>query len=132
MRDEPGRFDNRWAAEMTGDGPSLDLTWDKPQRIRQVQITFDSGFHRELTLSASDSANRGVIRAPQPETVRDYALLYRKPGSDKWSELVSEEGNHRRLRRHEFEPVDAGTIPLHVRRTNGNNLARVFKVRCYA
>ena len=36
---------------------------------------FDTGFQRELTLSSSDSAMRGIIRGPQPETVKDYVLL---------------------------------------------------------
>ena len=80
VRDVPGRLDNRWAAEMTPDGAWIELAWDKPQTIRQVQITFDSGFHRQLTLSSSDSTSATVIRAPQPETVRDYTLSYRKPG----------------------------------------------------
>ena len=56
---------------MTPEGPWVELAWDAPQTIREVQLTFDTGFHRELTLTSSDSHNAHMVRAPQPETVRD-------------------------------------------------------------
>ena len=64
VRDLPGKWENRWAAPLD-EGPAwLDLTWTKPHTIKQVQLTFDSGFQRELTLSSSDGANKDIIRAP--------------------------------------------------------------------
>lgn len=63
VRDEPGRFDNKWAAPLGPDGAWVALAWDEPQTVGRVQITFDSGFHRELTLSSSDEVTRGIIRA---------------------------------------------------------------------
>src|SRR5205823_3829506 len=107
------------------------LAWDRPQSVRRVQLTFDSGFHRELTLSSSNEINTGIIRAPQPETVRDYSVLYRAPGGKEFVELAAVLGNHQRLRRHEFAPVTAEAIRVHVRATNGEKLARIFEVRCY-
>ena len=50
-----------------GDGDWLELAWDKPQRVSQLQLTLDSGFQRELTLSASDAATDGTVRAAQPD-----------------------------------------------------------------
>jgi hypothetical protein len=131
-RDIPGRSINRWTAEMTAEGPWLELSWKKPQKLREVQLTLDSGFQRELTLTASDAINRGIIRAAQPETVRDYTLYYRKPAGGPLVELVKVDGNHQRLNRHRFPAVEAQAIRLHVRATNGDRLARVFEVRCYA
>ena len=43
-----------WSAPMKPEGQWIELSWDKPQSIRRVQVTFDSGFQRQLTLSASD------------------------------------------------------------------------------
>ncbi len=131
VRDEPGRFDNTWAAPLGPGGAWVELAWDEAQTVRRVQITFDSGFHRELTLSSSDEINKGIVRAPQPETVRDYTVSYRGPGGKEWVELVRVEGNHRRLRRHEFAAVKAAAVRVHVRATNGDELARIFEVRCY-
>jgi hypothetical protein len=130
-RDIPGRSINRWTTVMTPDGPWVELSWDRPQALREVQVTFDSGFQRELTLSASDWANQGIIRGPQPETVRDYTLLYRKEEGGPLVELLKVSGNYQRLNRHRFAPIHAQALRLHVRATNGDKLVRVFDIRCY-
>ena len=130
-RDIPGREINRWTAPLGERGAWLQLAWKRPPRLRQVQLTFDTGFPRELTLTASDEINRGIIRGPQPETVRDYILSCRRPGRGEWVELAKVTGNHQRLRRHCFDPVEAEAVRLHVLATNGDKLARVFEVRCY-
>ena len=119
---------NAWEGDV---GATLDLAWEKPRKIAEVQFTFDSGFPRELTLSSSDTISRGIIRAAQPETVRDYRLLYRKPGSSDWTELKTVKGNHQRLNRHKFAPVEVSALRLEVTATNGHEYARVFEVRCY-
>lgn len=132
VRDIPGQYVNRWSAEMESDGAWLELAWAQPQKLSQVQFTFDTGFHRELTLTASDGANKGIIRAPQPETIRDYEVLYRAKEGGEWQKLVEVRGNHQRLVRHAFAPVEAQAVRLHVSATNGDKQARVFEVRCYA
>jgi hypothetical protein len=72
-----------------------------------------------------------MIRGPQPETVRDYVLEARLPGG-RWQELASVQGNFYRLRRHSFPPVETEAIRLRIKATNGDPLARVFEIRCYA
>ena len=123
---------HQWRARMAPGGQWIQLAWDKPQSIRSVQITFDSGFQRELTLTSSDGINRGIIRAPQPETVKDYSLLGRRPGRPDFEKLAEVAGNHQRLNRITLEPVEVDAIRLHVHATNGDDYARVFEIRCYA
>ena len=130
-RSLPG-YENQWAAPLGTEGAWLELAWDKPQTLRRVQLTFDSGFIRELTLSSSNSANKDIIRAPQPETIKKYSLVYQAEDDQGWKELASVERNHQRLRRHTFAPVTAKRIRIQVTETNGDNLARIFEVRCYA
>jgi hypothetical protein len=125
-RDIPKQEVHHWAAPMTPEGAWIELRWPAPQTIRQVQITFDSGFQRELTLTSQDAINNGIIRAAQPETARDYALT----ASGKT--LVSIKGNHQRLRRHAFEPVETSSLRLHITATQGDEFARVFEIRCYS
>jgi hypothetical protein len=132
VRDIPGESVHRWSTELETDGAWLDLAWDKPQLIGQVQLTFDSGFQRELTLSSQDGINGKIVRAPQPETVRDYELVYRATADGEWQSLAKVTGNHRRLMRHTFAPVEIQAIRLKITATNGDPLARVFEVRCYA
>ncbi len=122
---------HQWSAFLGKDGAWIELAWKAPKRIQQVQITFDSGFARELTLSASNSINKGMIRGPQPETVRDYRLLTRASGEKEFKEILSVKGNYQRLRRHSFPPMDLSALRLHVLATNGDPQARVFEIRCY-
>jgi hypothetical protein len=129
----PGKATNQWAAELTSEGAWIELAWDKPRKLGAIQLTFDSGFQRELTLTASDSINKGIIRAPQPETVRDYTISYRTAEQGPLNDLVSVAGNHQRVNRHQLEgAVEAQSIRIQVRATNGDLLARIFEVRCYA
>ena len=131
VRDIPKKELHHWEGEMTADGAWIELAWDQPQRVSQVQITFDTGFERELTLSAQTNANRGIIRAPQPETVKDYTLLAKTPGASEWRTLATVSGNHQRLNRHRFEAVEVSAIRIHITATNGSPYARLFEVRCY-
>jgi hypothetical protein len=131
VRDLQGRWENRWGAPIGGGPVSLDLDWKEPQTIREVQITFDSGFHRQLTLSSQDSQNAKMIRAAQPETVRDYELLYKASPEGDYLSLVKASGNWQRLRRHRFEPVQMQSLRLRITATNGSDTARVFEIRCY-
>jgi hypothetical protein len=130
----PGEWTHRWgAATLDEDGDAnawLELRWEEPVRVGEVQLTFDSGFHRELTLSASDAVTARTVRGPQPETVRDYRLVASTPTGE--VELADVRGNHQRLRRHRFEPVELSALRLHVLATNGAREVRVFELRCYA
>jgi hypothetical protein len=132
VRDIPGGATHRWSTELTGDGAWLELAWDEPQKLDLVQLTFDSGFVRELTLTSQDGINKGIIRAAQPETVRDYTLAYRAGKTGKWLPLAEVRGNHQRLVRHALaSPIEAQALRLTITATNGDKLARVFEVRCY-
>jgi hypothetical protein len=131
VRDLPGKWENRWGGLMTPDA-WLDLTWQVPQTLRLIQITFDTGFQRELTLTHQDSVSERIIRAPQPETVRDYELLFRAPGKSEWQSLGKFTENYQRLVRHVFEPFTAAALRLRVTATNGSPEARVYELRCYA
>jgi hypothetical protein len=132
VRAIPNGYENRWVAPLGENGAWIELAWEKPQIIRHVQITFDSGFQRELTLSSSIAANEGIIRAQQPETVKKYSVLYQQGDGKEWVEIVGIDGNHQRLCRHYFQPVSAQRIRIHIKETNGDNFARLFEVRCYA
>jgi hypothetical protein len=126
VRDIPGKEVHQWTARMGEGGAWIELRWPQPVQLSEVQFTFDTGFQRELTLSSSDSAMRGVIRGPQPETVRDY----RVQAGDR--QIVQVRGNVQRLCRHKFAPITTDRLRLQVDATNGSDLARVFEIRCYA
>ena len=68
---------------------------------------------------------------PQPETVRDYELLY-TDAAGQTHPLTKVTRNHQRLNRHTFSAVEAKSLRLQITATNGAGTARVYEVRCYA
>lgn len=104
----------------------LELSWPEPRAVSEIHLTFDSGFHRELILSASDSTTRKTIRGAQPELVRDYQLLLDD------TVVASVTNNFVRKRVHRLpQPFAARRLRLAISATNGAPVARVFEVRAY-
>lgn len=107
------------------------LEWDSPKRIQEVRLVFDSGLHRELTLSMCDAvAKRLLWGQPQPETVRDYTVEVRVDRV--WQEIERVEGNYLRQRIHRLDvAVTADALRVCVDKTNGAEQARICEVRVY-
>ncbi|MCX6627376.1 MAG: FAD-dependent oxidoreductase [Candidatus Solibacter sp.] len=123
---------HHWAAPVGEGRPAwVELRWERPQRIREVQITFDSGFKRQLTLSSQESQNVNLLRAAQPETVKDYTLVART-ADGKERTLATVKNNFQRLNRHRFEAAEVQSVRIEALATNGDALARIFEIRCYA
>ncbi len=122
---------NHWAAKLGTEPVWIELVLQQPRTVGWVQLTFDTGFHRELTLTANTGMSRAIIRAPQPETVRDYELQVKRPGSSVYETVAKVEGNHQRLNRLSFEPRQAERLRVRIAKTNGDPLARVFEIRAY-
>ncbi|MBP7141755.1 MAG: FAD-dependent oxidoreductase [Opitutaceae bacterium] len=121
---------NHWAGRLDVEGAWIELRWEKPRTIRSIQLAFDTGFQRELTLTSSDSINNGIIRGPQPETVRDYNILGCRSGEQDWHLLASVTGNYQRLRRHPLPAGDVQAVRIHVFATHGDPCAKIFEIRC--
>ena len=117
LRDIPKGAKHQWSAKMTPEGAWLELRWNKPQKVSQVQLTFDSGFQRELTLTSSDSINNGILRQPQPETVKDYKLYYEPANGGEHVMLTGEKGNYCHFQNYlaEFRQHYSAYVPGSVR-----------------
>ncbi len=123
--------EHQWASAPGHDLPqSIELRWDLPQEVSEVQIIFDTGFARPLTLTHSDAFNSRMVRGPQPETVRDYVVELEVEGN--WVEVKRKTGNYRRRRVHHFEPLTTTALRITCNATNGDPQARIFEVRAYS
>lgn len=129
VRDLGNEWQNRWGVKLADGEAWLELAWAEPQRVRHVQLTFDTGFHRELTLSASEGVMRKVVRGPQPETVRDYEIVGLAKGET--IPLVKVEGNYQRVNRHTFAPRSLEALRIRFLATHGDPIARLYEVRVY-
>jgi hypothetical protein len=123
---------HRWMSDPAKGLPaSLELSWSKPVSIGHVQLLFDTGMHRHMTLTASDGyAKRMVWGRPQTETVKDYTLQAHT--STGWITIAQVKDNFHRLARHTLpSAVLADKLRVVVTATNGIDHARIFEVRVY-
>ena len=122
---------NRWTSRSL---PAwIELRWETPQLVSEVHLTFDTGFERELTLTMSDRYNAGMVRGPQPETVKDYRLeLFRPFSKGEAAGVLRIRDNYQGRRVHKFsEPLVLAALRLVVEATHGLPEARVFEIRVY-
>lgn len=120
----------RWASDSTHHWRSaelpatLTLAWTHPVAVGDVHLVFDTGLHRELILSPSDSVTKKVIRGPQPETVRHYRLLV------DGHPVLEVRDNYLRKRIHRIQKTGR-RLDIEVLATHGAEQARIFEVRVY-
>ena len=123
---------NRWMSDPGEGMPAwLELRWEKPVRLGEVRVVFDTGMHRALTLSHSDAySERMQWGVPQAETVANYRIEGCVGGE--WVVLEEVEGNYQRLRIHRLEGTpEVEALRVTVLRTNGLDHARVCEMRVY-
>lgn len=123
---------HRWMSDPAQGFPAwLELRWETPVTVSEVQLTFDTGMHRVLTLSHSDSyMERMEWGRAQSPTVRDYSLEAQCGGA--WHALESVEGNYQRRRVHAVNPPGpVQALRVNVAAANGIDHARICEVRVY-
>ncbi|HIF00920.1 MAG TPA: FAD-dependent oxidoreductase [Fuerstia sp.] len=120
---------HRWMSAKHELPASIRLDWQTPQTIREIQLVFDTGMHRHLTLSHHDGYTSGMIWGePQPETVREYAVQILE--QDEWKTVCNITENYQRLRRHSLpEGTVACALRILVTGTNGLDHVRILAVR---
>lgn len=124
---------HRWMSDPAQRLPAwLEVRWEKPVSLGLVQVVFDAGMHRPLTLSHSDGYQpRMQWGRAQAETVRDYEVEVEVDGA--WQTVASVQGNYQRRRVHEvLGGVEASAVRIVVKATNGIDHARICEVRAYA
>jgi len=120
---------HQWQASMSNGAPWIKLEWEKVQRITLIQLTFDTTLNKRLFLTGNDSVYYDQPRTQQPETVKKYiieALI-----NNKFVPVVKNDNNYLRLIRHNIVALKTKAIRLRVLQTNGDDLARIFEIRCY-
>jgi hypothetical protein len=124
---------HRWMSEPAQGLPAtLTLTWLQPVTIHTVQLIFDTGLHRILTLSHSDKLTaRMCWGRPQPETVADYTIEGRTSGGN-WIALQKIKDNYQRRNVLVLpHPTAVEALRVTVLRTQGIDHARICEIRVY-
>ncbi|MCA9020390.1 MAG: FAD-dependent oxidoreductase, partial [Planctomycetaceae bacterium] len=124
--------EHRWMSEPAEGMPAtLLLEWEAPTNVSEIQLIFDTGLHRHLTLSHHDGYTEKMLWGrPQPETVSDYQIEV-NDGSV-WKPVVNVTGNYQRRRVHRLESeFVVKQLRIVVTGTNGVDQARICEVRVY-
>lgn len=121
---------HQWQAEISGAEPWIELNWEQIQQIGTVECTFDTGLNRFLRLSGQRTVQKNQIRGYQPETVSDFKIEVKNKGNVVYEAYI--EKNYLRKFVHAFSKVQADAVRITVVKTHGDELARVFEIRCYA
>ncbi len=127
LRAMPGT--HRWMSEPADALPAwIQLEWDQAVQLSQVQLVFDTGLHRYLTLSHHDGYTSSMHwGSPQSETVADYCL--EALVDEQWRTVVEVRDNYQRLRRHGVDSIwQLTALRLTVLRTHGLDHARVVSI----
>ncbi len=129
-RSRPGL--HRWMSDPAAGLPAwIEIRWASPVVISEVQLIFDTGQHRHLTLSQADGYTKKMQWGrPQAETVSDYAIEVESTAA--WTEVVRERGNYQRRRVHVLAASRTVTaVRVRVNATHGLDHARILEVRAY-
>jgi hypothetical protein len=119
----PHRFTNLWRSNPALPLPQwLELSWDSPQEIGSVELTFPGHLLREY------HAYSPFYRDPQCPS--DYVIEGEVDGA--WKPLVTVRGNYQRHRRHVLSsPMTTQRLRVVVIATNGDPSAAIYEIRVY-
>ena len=121
---------HRWMSDPAAGLPAwLLLEWESAVSVYEVQLIFDTGLHRHLTLSHHDGYTSQMLWGQsQLETVRDYHLEVND--GTKWKSVVEVTGNYQRLRRHRLATdSQVQAMRIQATETGGLDHARIVEGR---
>jgi hypothetical protein len=123
----PTNLPNLWvSAPSSFEQPEfLDLAWDSPRDIADVQVLFDSALHFHFGQSWQGYAVNAI-----PSLVKHYRIIARlADGSEKV--VVEVSNNHQRNRSHPCDLTGVTGVRLECISTHGLDRAQVYAVRVF-
>lgn len=122
-----GEKSNSWRADI---GAELSLSFNSPQKINEIRITFDSNLSEEIQISIDEILiNRQDPNIPK-EMVKDYSVLLYLEG-----QLVGEKeikDNHQRFNVIRLEnELSCDVVKIKCNATHGIGYSSIFEVRLY-
>jgi hypothetical protein len=120
---------HRWMSDPAAGLPAwIQLDWPEPVSPTRLQLVFDTGMHRVLTMSLADSyTQRMHWGRPQEETVRDYAV--ESKNGDNWRLAGYLKDNFQRRNEIGLDGGQLTSLRISVNATNGLDHARICGVR---
>ncbi|MEM9829323.1 MAG: FAD-dependent oxidoreductase [Bacteroidota bacterium] len=119
----PYQQSNAWVANPLDPKPTLNFRWGQPQRIKQVQLHFDTDFDHPL-----ESSLLGHPESAMPFCVKEYTLY---DGNGKV--LYQEQNNHQTINRITLdEVVTTDQVTLELNHPSADIPASLFAIYFYS
>jgi hypothetical protein len=117
----PTAAPNAWVAALDDPHPALTLTWDTPQTIRTIELSFDTDFDQPMESVLMTHPERAM-----PFSVKGFRICI------DGREVAAVADNHQTRRRITLdEPRSARALVIEVTQMNGKAPAVLCEVRCY-
>jgi hypothetical protein len=107
---------------MDDDMPTLDLKWEKSQKIGRMELTFDTDY---------DHPMESVLMG-HPETVMPFCVKHYRVLDCGQQVVVEQQDNHQTRNILTFDPpLVTNHLALQILDTYGDVPAALFEIRCY-
>ena len=114
---------------ISSNGESLTLKWDKPQKLSQLRLTFNSNFNYAIRITMAPKRQAQQRIGVPPELVKNYTVqLYKNKSLIK---AISITDNIQRLNVIDFEKTECDAVKFNFTATNGSKNVEVFEIRAY-
>lgn len=122
---------HRWISDPADQEAWIELRWPEPVALKRIELVFDTGLHRHLTLSQSDAYSAKMCwGSGQPEAVKHYEVQLEAEGE--WTTVASESQQWQRRAAHSFEVSQVcAALRIRVRETWGSVSARIVRIGAY-
>ena len=123
---------HRWISDSSDKEAWIELRWPEPVALKRIELVFDTGLHRQLTLTQSDAySSKMCWGSGQPEVVKRYKVQCEVDGE--WGTAASESQQWQRRASHSFKDAKAcSALRIRVLETWGGESARIVRIGAFS
>ena len=123
---------HRWISESGDKAAWIELRWAEPVALKRIELIFDTGLHRQLTLTQSDAYRAKMCwGSGQPEAVKHYEVQLEAAGE--WTKVANEDQQWQRRASHSLEGSNVcSAVRIRVLETWGSESARIVRIGAFA
>ncbi|MBE7178163.1 MAG: FAD-dependent oxidoreductase [Mucilaginibacter polytrichastri] len=113
---------NAYVASFTDENPEISLSWDQPQRISRIELSFDTDFDHPME----------SVLMTHPESAMPFCVQEFEVRDEHGAVIFSDKANHKTRRSIVLEsPVRTSELVLKLKKPAGNIPAALMEVRVY-
>lgn len=121
---------NAWISNgISPHGETLTMTFQKPEEISQIRLTFHSDFNYPIRITMSPNRQKQQRSGVPAELVKDYDVILKNNGEK--IKRIQIRNNRQRLNVLNFDQTPCDQVEIHCICTNGAQDITLFEVRAY-